>query len=269
MDRGTRNKRRGFTLIELLVVIAIIAILAAILFPVFITARQSAQVTTCINNLKQLGTGIQMYVDNNQGRYPFMIGWGRDVNAWAAGYKPQVQVLKDYVKVTIARGADVTADYVYSSVGPFRCPADIGYPADIGVMGLDKPFPIPVWVQCGSSYDYVTGDQPDLNHAYPPEQIYGKDTVMYSGLCPSIKDAPGSTTTHVVSAPASAVRSPSRKVVLSDVWNWHFTESNQTRLAHRNSVYADGHATRTWFRELYRGRCQPLGQWYDPALINK
>ena len=57
-------KRRGFTLIELLVVIAIIAILAAILFPVFAKAREKARQTTCLSNVKQLTLGFMMYAQD-------------------------------------------------------------------------------------------------------------------------------------------------------------------------------------------------------------
>jgi prepilin-type N-terminal cleavage/methylation domain-containing protein/prepilin-type processing-associated H-X9-DG protein len=65
-----RTTRRGFTLIELLVVIAIIAILAAILFPVFAQARDSARQTTCLNNCKQLGTALMMYAQDYDESYP-------------------------------------------------------------------------------------------------------------------------------------------------------------------------------------------------------
>jgi prepilin-type N-terminal cleavage/methylation domain-containing protein len=62
---GIRSKGpRGFTLIELLVVIAIIAILAAILFPVFAQAREKARQTACLSNVKQLGTGVMMYAQD-------------------------------------------------------------------------------------------------------------------------------------------------------------------------------------------------------------
>lgn len=60
----------GFTLIELLVVIAIIAILAAILFPVFTTAKEKARISACCNNLKQIGTGVRMYAQDWNGTFP-------------------------------------------------------------------------------------------------------------------------------------------------------------------------------------------------------
>lgn len=63
--------RRAFTLIELLVVIAIIAILAAILFPVFAKAREAARATSCRSNMKQLGTGVNMYVQDYDETLPF------------------------------------------------------------------------------------------------------------------------------------------------------------------------------------------------------
>ena len=63
--------RRGFTLIELLVVIAIIAILAAILFPVFAKAREKARQTSCLNNAKQLGLAFMQYVQDYDEKYPF------------------------------------------------------------------------------------------------------------------------------------------------------------------------------------------------------
>lgn len=65
-----RRPRSGFTLIELLVVIAIIAILAAILFPVFARARERARQTSCLNNEKQIGVGVSLYMQEWDDTYP-------------------------------------------------------------------------------------------------------------------------------------------------------------------------------------------------------
>lgn len=65
-----QSTSRGFTLIELLVVIAIIAILAAILFPVFAQARESARKTSCLSNEKQLGLGFMMYAQDYDEKLP-------------------------------------------------------------------------------------------------------------------------------------------------------------------------------------------------------
>jgi prepilin-type N-terminal cleavage/methylation domain-containing protein len=96
--------RRGFTLIELLVVIAIIAILAAILFPVFARAREKARTTSCLSNLKQIGLGLAMYVQDYDETWPTMRSFG-DCSVygsapwWCLGtYGGIASLLNPYVK---------------------------------------------------------------------------------------------------------------------------------------------------------------------------
>jgi len=90
------KKREAFTLIELLVVIAIISILAAILFPVFARARENARRTSCLSNMKQIGLGVMMYVQDYDERYPPAQitdeqtppgGWAGGPGSWAEGEK--------------------------------------------------------------------------------------------------------------------------------------------------------------------------------------
>jgi prepilin-type N-terminal cleavage/methylation domain-containing protein/prepilin-type processing-associated H-X9-DG protein len=66
------KKKQGFTLIELLVVVAIIALLAAILFPVFARARENARRSSCQSNLKQVGLGFAQYIQDYDGVYPMI-----------------------------------------------------------------------------------------------------------------------------------------------------------------------------------------------------
>ncbi|NCO36548.1 MAG: hypothetical protein AUJ92_04690 [Armatimonadetes bacterium CG2_30_59_28] len=85
-------KRRGFTLIELLVVIAIIAILAAILFPVFAKAREKARTSSCQSNLKQLGIAMLMYVQDYDEVFPVSHYWiGTDAPTWRVRIFPYVK----------------------------------------------------------------------------------------------------------------------------------------------------------------------------------
>ena len=104
--------KRGFTLIELLVVIAIIAILAAILFPVFASARERARMTACMNNMKQLGTATKMYMDNWDDTYP-QSGLSGKPTGWV--------VSPGNFKIDVTRGQ--IYPYV-KTPGAYVCPSD-------------------------------------------------------------------------------------------------------------------------------------------------
>ena len=81
--------RKAFTLIELLVVIAIIAILAAILFPVFAQAKAAAKKTSDLSNNKQLGTALAIYLGDSDDQYPLQSGMGTD-GSWGYGFNKYV-----------------------------------------------------------------------------------------------------------------------------------------------------------------------------------
>jgi prepilin-type N-terminal cleavage/methylation domain-containing protein/prepilin-type processing-associated H-X9-DG protein len=81
-------QRRGFTLIELLVVIAIIAILAAILFPVFARAREKARQTSCLSNVKQISLAAQMYTQDYDEKW---VPWATSMNWWWGTAVPYIK----------------------------------------------------------------------------------------------------------------------------------------------------------------------------------
>ncbi len=89
-------KRKGFTLIELLVVIAIIAILAAILFPVFAKARDKARQTACLSNMKQIALGMTQYIqDFDETTPPGLYSWGGGTG-WASQIYPYVKSVQTF-----------------------------------------------------------------------------------------------------------------------------------------------------------------------------
>ncbi|HEX2999317.1 MAG TPA: DUF1559 domain-containing protein [Armatimonadota bacterium] len=107
-----RKQYEGFTLIELLVVIAIIAILAAILFPVFARARENARKSTSQSNLKQIATGITMYIQDYDEKFPYL-SWN---NNSTLGYHWQ----------------DLTLPYT-KNADIWRCPSANNAVADAGL----------------------------------------------------------------------------------------------------------------------------------------
>jgi len=90
-----RRAERGFTLIELLVVIAIIAILAAILFPVFAQAREQARATVCGSNMRQLSMGVMMYTQDHDEILPPVTNYAAPTNApnriWTGTIQPYIK----------------------------------------------------------------------------------------------------------------------------------------------------------------------------------
>ena len=106
MKSPPARRKSGFTLIELLVVIAIIAILAAILFPVFARARENARRSSCQSNEKQIALGFKQYIQDNNERYPASNGWDTAI----FDYTKSNAILK----CPSAAGAG-TFDYSYNS----------------------------------------------------------------------------------------------------------------------------------------------------------
>src|SRR5712671_1524511 len=93
-----KHRRNGFTLIELLVVIAIIAILAAILFPVFAQARERARMTACLSNMRQIGTSLMMYAQDYDETLPYIRFHGAGVCGKGAGCYTWKNAIRPYLK---------------------------------------------------------------------------------------------------------------------------------------------------------------------------
>ncbi len=129
----SRQKQTGFTLIELLVVIAMIAILAAILFPVFARARENARRTSCVSNLKQIGLGIMQYTQDYDERYPLPV-WQVTWPSPASTVQAQSPLIPGSPAATFGSAGNLSwRDFIFpyvKSVQIFVCPSWVNpYPA--------------------------------------------------------------------------------------------------------------------------------------------
>jgi prepilin-type N-terminal cleavage/methylation domain-containing protein len=167
--------RCGFTLIELLVVIAIIAILAAILFPVFAQVREKARQTSCLSNLKQLGTAMLMYVADHDGYFPpalgrepsqrFVYEW-----SWLNRIQPYVKNLGVFICPSAARRStewtqndEILRNYGFAPTARVR---------GFGAIELNAgPFGVALWEGLGGFYGGELGMFTEEAPSYNETQV--------------------------------------------------------------------------------------------------
>ncbi len=213
--------KRGFTLIELLVVIAIIAILAAILFPVFAQARAKARATSCLSNVKQIGTSLMMYVQDYDETTPSGRGGGWE---WWVELMP-------YIKSTALL-------YCQDANRPSKAPYSQGGACTSAIYTMP---------QGRSSYGYNWG----------PIGWRGGGLLGAQVAVTPPAGATCTTTSHLPGVSIAAIDSPAEMFAYGDTWDtpratigigfaadeWNGT-SNQT-LRHQgfhNYGFMDGHA---------------------------
>jgi prepilin-type N-terminal cleavage/methylation domain-containing protein len=150
---GKQLKKSGFTLIELLVAIAIVALLAAVLFPVFSRVRERARQTACLSNLHQLSLATFQYAQDFDDRYPYGGDPSDlDTNSWEGDkHWPAIQQMQANDQIL----PNVMAGYVKDR-NLWQCPDDNGF--DFG--GSFEDIPLSAHPSCfqafGMSYAYTT-----------------------------------------------------------------------------------------------------------------
>jgi prepilin-type N-terminal cleavage/methylation domain-containing protein/prepilin-type processing-associated H-X9-DG protein len=121
-----QNKRSGFTLIELLVVVTIIAVLVSILLPSLHRARESARGTTCMNQLRQMGNALRMYLDDNTEHYPAAFKHQHTLDA-DEGWSWR-EAIYDYLGMGKYRDLGSYSSPASQNVTIYTCPSDIVNP---------------------------------------------------------------------------------------------------------------------------------------------
>jgi prepilin-type N-terminal cleavage/methylation domain-containing protein/prepilin-type processing-associated H-X9-DG protein len=260
-----RARALGFTLIELLVVIAIISILAAILFPVFASAREKAREVSCVSNLRQIGMGIRMYVQDNDETFPIFQAYNvlddPDFSAnpaapWTPKHLGVEQEILPYI----------------SSHAIFKCPDDTGGPGP----SMNSTY----YDVYGSSYRFTWGT---LTIA---KTIPGMTPGSFSNDTPVYQDPP-STSSNLVGGPqvvtdAAFISEAQTRIMRDEMMPWAGPDLDPGGALYGYSgspyyyqqwhprgagiVFADGHSkfivSGAQFDTIY---CSPDGRDYNNA----
>lgn len=218
-------KRHGFTLIELLVVIAIISLLAAILFPVFASARGKARQISCASNMRQIGVAISMYTQDSDDLYPYAVDPSDKYATppiWPAAFTAQIAAMPLINPWPAGNQTGVLTPYIKNN-DLWRCPSDFGFTNLDNAPGSTMNAHPSAFQAYGSSYLTRT-------------EIVVLNT-LYSNL--SAYDL----------APACTEHGPSEVNVLMDgsgTWHGGMFESGKRY----NQLMADGHVSNQ-SRDLY------------------
>ncbi|MFQ3549310.1 MAG: type II secretion system protein [Armatimonadota bacterium] len=262
---SNNNLKRGFSLLEVIAVTCILFILSAIIYPVIIKSQESAKTQQCLQNLKQIGSGIQLYINSNGDKFPAAVPWGAP-NYWSkvenGNQKTIQEILGKYIdnKDLGQRKVVINNNIIYESNNIFVCPSDKGIPtASIPKKSktlLGVPPNVPVWKHTGSSYEYYSSNQRDFIDGDKDD-----DTAQWTGLAPALKI--GDQIVRV-GAPISAVKNLKTKAIMGDIYFWHQGDSLD---GYRNTLYADGHVNRVKINSHLSSRLQPLSPWHQYSEI--
>ena len=177
--KANESKLKGFTLIELLVVIAIISILASLLLPSLGRSKEQARMIQCLNNLRQVGISIKLYMDDHTSKFPPNHVYDtnsplpKDTRQALGGFDPAPQWLVSYPVASFRP--------LYNYMKPsevYRCPVDKGQDIDWPCTPV-PPLKPSNWKSVGCSYQYNAGE---LGYPVPGNGFRQKPADAADGL---------------------------------------------------------------------------------------